>query len=282
MSWFRRFLRDRSEEREAELRVVKQKFASFIELLDGNKHDMTHFAHQKAMEELLSEAMAVACRHRFGFRLRTTIPLEVRVIDMDGPPAERDVKRRVRVDDLGSVPLRAFWRGVEEEGWPSHARQVNLSGFVSVVTTQMGTGSREDFVETSFALVSNRYMLLRLHLGYHFTTFESMCTPEPSKNYIRMQFKGGGASADRRMRRIGLVMSLLSRMGFGHESQGDSLDTGFSYADEGAIVERLRLLGRLTMLTKQLDMALANDSVADWYADDFAGKLGLESGPEDA
>jgi pyruvate,water dikinase len=120
-------------------------------------------------------------------------------------------------------------------------------------------------------------MLLSLKLGYHFTTFESMCTSEPSKNYIRMQFKGGGASADRRVRRIGLITDLLSRIGFEHASRGDFLDTSISYADESAIVARLGLLGRITMLTKQLDMALANDSVARWYAEDFARKLGLES-----
>jgi pyruvate,water dikinase len=229
------------------------------------------------MEEMFSEAMETGRRRRFGLRLKTTIPLEVRVIDMAGPAAEQDGKRRVAVNDLRSVPLKVFWKGVEEEGWPAHARPVNLSGFVSVVTTQMGTGSREDFAEASFALISTEYMLLSLHLGYHFTTFESMCTPEPSKNYIRMQFKGGGASADRRHRRIGLVMDLLSRMGFEHASRGDFLDTSISYADQAAIVERLRLLGRLTMLTKQLDMALANDSVTQWYVEDLARKLGLES-----
>ena len=36
------------------------------------------------------------------------------------------------------------------------------------------------------------------------------------------------------------------------------------------------------MLTKQLDMALANDSITVWYAEDFARKLGLEPRPEDA
>jgi pyruvate,water dikinase len=132
-----------------------------------------------------------------------------------------------------------------------------------------------------FALLSREYMILSLRLGYHFTTFESMCTDEPSKNYIRMQFKGGGASSDRRIRRIGLVMDLLSRMGFEHASRGDFLDSSLSYADEVAIAEKLRLLGRLTMLTKQLDMALANDKVTQWYAGDFARKLGLESRSED-
>lgn len=240
-------------------------------------HDITRFAHQKAMEEMFSGAMETGRRSGFGFRLATPIPLEVQLIDMDGGAAEQDGQHHLTVDELRSVPLKAFWTGVEEEGWPAHARPVNLSGFVSVVTTQMGTGSREDFAETSFALMSQEYMLLSLHLGYHFTTFESLCTPEPSKNYVRMQFKGGGASTDRRIRRIGLVMDLLTRAGFEHANRGDFLDSHITYADPKTITRALRLLGRLTMLTKQLDMALSNDSIAQWYTDDFARKLGLDS-----
>jgi pyruvate,water dikinase len=245
-------------------------------------HDITRFAHQKAMEEMFSGALEAGRQRGIGRLLDTTVPLEVRLIDMDGEASEQDGRRKVAVDDLRSAPLKAFWRGVEEEGWPAHARPVNLRGFVSVVTTQMGTGSRQDFAETSFALLGSRYMLLSLHLGYHFTTFESMLTPEPSKNYIRMQFKGGGASADRRARRIRLVMSLLSRMGFEHASRGDFLDTSFSYADEASVADRLRLLGRLTMLTKQLDMALSNDAIGEWYTEEFARKLGLADSGEEA
>jgi len=244
-------------------------------------HDITRFAHQKAMEEMFSGAAELGRRHPVGFRLQTSIPLEVRLIDLDGPASEQDGRRRVTLSEVTSVPLRAFWAGVEEEGWPSFARPVDLSGFLSVVTTQMGAASREEFAEASFALLSCEYMLLSLHLGYHFTTFESLCTPEPSKNYIRMQFRGGGASADRRARRIGLMMELLSRAGFEHTSRGDFLDTSFAYADEAAITDRLRLLGRFTMLMKQLDMALSNDSIAQWYVEDFARKLRLGSPPED-
>jgi pyruvate,water dikinase len=240
-------------------------------------HDITRFAHQKAMEEMFAGAAEVGRRPGVGFRLQTTIPLEVRLIDLDGPADRQDGRRRVALADVTSAPFRAFWAGMEEEGWPAHARPVNLSGFLSVVTTQMGTATREEFAEASFALLSAEYMLLSLHLGYHFTTFESLCTPEPSKNYIRMQFRGGGASSDRRVRRIGLVMDLLSRAGFEHASRGDFLDTSLAYADEAAIADKLRLLGRLTMLTKQLDMALSNDSITRWYAEDFALKLGLDS-----
>jgi pyruvate,water dikinase len=241
-------------------------------------HDITRLAHQKAMEEMFGEA-APAPRHGgLGLALRTTLPLEVRLIDMD-EPAARDRKGGIPVDELRSVPLKAFWRGVEEEGWPSHARPLDLRGFVSVVTAQMGTGAREDFAEASFALASSQYMLLSLHLGYHFTTFESLCTKEASRNYVRMQFKGGGASVDRRIRRTSLMADLLARMGFEHACRGDFLDTSVSYLDEAATIETLRALGRLTMLTKQLDMALANDAVARWYTEDIARRLGLDAGP---
>ena len=36
------------------------------------------------------------------------------------------------------------------------------------------------------------------------------------------------------------------------------------------------MLGRVTMMTKQLDMALSNDSITRWYTKDFKKKLGIE------
>jgi hypothetical protein len=142
----------------------------------------------------------------------------------------------------------------------------------------MGAASREDFAEASFALVSSQYMLLCLHLGYHFTTFESLCTEEPSKNYIRMQLKGGGASGDRRVRRVALMTDLLSRVGFEHACRGDFLDTRISYLDQAATVEppsprpphhAWRGHG-------------AREREIGWYTKDLARKLGLEREPAHA
>jgi pyruvate,water dikinase len=243
-------------------------------------HDITRFAHQRAMEEIFKGATEKEPGERLGRRLETRIPLEVHLIYMDRPARGAEIRRPVNEEQLGSAPLQAFWDGVREEGWPAHARPVDLSGFVSVVSTQMGTGSREGFAKASFALLSQQYMLLSLHLGYHFTTFEAMCSDEESKNYIRMQFKGGGASTDRRVRRIALMTEILSRLGFEHASKGDFLDSLASYEDAPAILAKLRQLGRLSMLTKQLDMALSNDAVARWYTEDIARKLGLPPGTE--
>ena len=100
-----------------------------------------------------------------------------------------------------------------------------------------------------------------------------------SNNYIRMQFKEGGAVVKRRIRRIKLLVDILSRLGFENFSKGDFLDTRLTYRDADSIKKGLYDLGRLTMLTKQLDMALSNDSIAAWYTRDIMRKLGLEDEP---
>jgi pyruvate,water dikinase len=147
---------------------------------------------------------------------------------------------------------------------------------MSVMVTHMTSGERGTFAESSFAILGEEYMLLSLYLGYHFTTIEAMCAEEVSKNYVRMQFKEGGASLERRARRIRLIMDILSKMGFENSGKGDFLDSMVSYQDCRSITEKLYQLGRITMMTKQLDMALSSDAIAQWYAKDFMKKLGLE------
>ena len=115
--------------------------------------------------------------------------------------------------------MKAFWDGVKKEGWAGDAPTPSVGGLMSVFSTHLTT-DKDEFLECSFAILSQEYMFLSLHLGYHFTTVEALCTPEPNKNYIRIQHKGGGASLDRRTRRVRLIQDLLSKMGFEHAGQG--------------------------------------------------------------
>jgi DNA-binding response OmpR family regulator len=146
----------------------------------------------------------------------------------------------------------AFWGGIKEEGWPTRgpARDANA-------TKGLATSTEGEFSESSFAVLSKEYMVLSLRMGYHLSTVEAMCSEEPEKNYIRFQCKGGGASIERRTRRIGVFDELLSSMGFVCSRKGDFIDARISYQTRGAVAHNLNLLGRITVLTKQLDMALS-------------------------
>jgi pyruvate,water dikinase len=150
-----------------------------------------------------------------------------------------------------------------------------MKGLFGVFATTMTRSEDERFSEKSFAILSKEYMILSLRMGYHFSTIEAMVTDEENKNYIRMEFKDGGATVERRVRRVKLLTDILTRVGFENYSKGDFLDSRMSYQDAPSIKEALYLLGRLTVITKQLDMALSNDAIAKWYTNDFLKKLGL-------
>jgi pyruvate,water dikinase len=237
-------------------------------------HDLIRYIHQKAMEEMFAAAKRTAHKERIGQRLKTRIPLLVNVIHLDPSELPND-RSWIAEDEIESVPMKALWSGVLEEGWPSRPVPRDLKGFLAVIGTNISQGNQPEFSESSYAFVSREYMLLNLRMGYHFATIEALVTPDIVKNYIRMQYKEGGAPLERRIRRIRLICDLLTRMGFEHTCAGDFLDATLSYQDAAAMTRQLRLIGRINIITKQLDMALANDAVAQWYTEDFTKKLGL-------
>ncbi|MCK5407835.1 MAG: hypothetical protein KAJ37_10285, partial [Candidatus Krumholzibacteria bacterium] len=112
--------------------------------------------------------------------------------------------------------------------------------------------------------------------GYHFNTLQALCTDSDNTTYIRFQCRGGGASFERRLRRVQLLNELLSSMGFECGEKGDFVDARIAYQKNWGILDNLRLIGRITMMTKQLDMGLENDAITKWYIRDFKAKLGVD------
>jgi pyruvate,water dikinase len=241
-------------------------------------HDITRFCHQKAMEEMFYGASELKNKDNISCRLKSEIPLAVNIIFIDREIPEKEKERWIDEKKIDSAPMDSFWRGVLHEGWPAPAKPQDMKGLFGVFATTMTRSEDERFSEKSFAILSKEYMILSLRMGYHFSTIEAMVTDEENKNYIRMEFKDGGATVERRVRRVKLLTDILTRVGFENYSKGDFLDSRMSYQDAPSIKEALYLLGRLTVITKQLDMALSNDAIAKWYTGDFLKKLGMAEG----
>jgi pyruvate,water dikinase len=235
-------------------------------------HDLTRFAHQKAMEEMFAGARKMEYKDRIGRRLKSAIPLGVDIIYIDQPPPGPQERQSLEEAEIASLPMKAFWEGIREHGWP-RTPPTDLKGFMTVMANDMTRGAAPEFSENSYAILSREYMLLSLRMGYHFSSIEALCTEFESKNYIRVQYKAGGAPLDRRSRRIQILVALLNQMGFESFSQGDFLDAAITYQSCPALLSRLRQLGRISMMAKQLDMALSNDAIAQWYAEDLMKKL---------
>lgn len=241
----------------------------------GSLHDIARFIHQKSMEEMFSTFKRTSHKEHIGMRLKTKIPLLINIIHLDRDYFSSQNKKWIAEDAIESLPMKALWGGILMEGWPASPQVSDLKGFLAVVGSNIQEGHLPEFSEDSYAFLSGEYMLLNLRMGYHFQTIEAMATPEPGKNYVRMQFKLGGASLERRMRRIWIICELLRLMGFENLSQGDFLDSMVAYQGQEEILTRLKNLGRITILTKQLDITLKNDAMARWYANEFIEKLGL-------
>ena len=238
-------------------------------------HDICRYIHQKVIEEMFDKAIRFGGKKQHGLRLKTELPTDVRLICLDQDHSPRSKEGYIDAKDLYSVPMIHFWKGIAKEGWPS----VKLSqDFKRVEGPFIADGNLDDmpeFRETSFAILSHDYMICNLHMGYHFTTVEAMCTSEPDSNYIRMQWGEGGAMLEKRVRRINLIADVTRHLGFENYSKADYMDVVLAYISEDEIKEKLILLGRLTMMSKQLDMALSNDEVAGWYKKDMMQRLGI-------
>ncbi len=236
-------------------------------------HDITRLAHQRAMEAMFSAGRS-AESETIGRLLKTTIPLPVRILHLDKPEPTRRRDRTIAESDLHSAPMQALWSGVLAEGWPETPRGFGERPAEPMATSRTRGDSKGE-PEMSFAILSADYMSLNLRLGYHFTSVTALACPEQSKNYIRLQYKEGGATFERRARRIRLISDILAVMGFECMSEGDFLDASVTYEPADTICEKLHRVGRILMMTKQLDMALSSDALTEWYTKDFLSTLGL-------
>ena len=257
------------------LNLVDSTASNFTPANCKTLHDITRFIHQKAMEEMFKSCSNIGCKEDIGLRLKTDIPMSINIIYVDKDMSEYAKNRWIEEEQIDSIPMLAFWEGVKKEGWPS-TPNVNLEGLISVMSTQILRTQQNDFLERSFAILGKEYMLLGLHMGYHFSTVEAMCTKDVNKNYIRIQYKDGGATLDRRIRRIRILADILSAMGFSNFTEADFLDAYLHYQSCSSIKISLQNIGRLSIMSKQLDMALANDSIANWYKNDFLKRLDLK------
>jgi len=250
-------------------------------------HDITRFAHETSMAEMFqtgkgfeidgiedfmsSIAFAEAGETKDielqSIILKAGIPVDVRLIDVEGGVKGRP--KKAGPDHITSIPFSAFLKGLTHMRWPG-ATPEGAQGIGSAAqTSALSKEQLRKTQEKSYAIISRHHMNFSIRLGFHFSMVEAYAGEKINDNYIKFFFKGGGAVEDRKLRRVRLIREILEAMHFKVNVIDDCVDAMLSKYELPDIERFLETMGRFTVYTKQLDMALFNDAVADMFIEDF-------------
>jgi pyruvate,water dikinase len=230
-------------------------------------HDITRFAHQKAMQEMfkISEELPGDVEP---VRLVAGIPLLVYLIDLG--TGIKGVPKKLTPEYIISIPFNAFLKGLTALEWPE-PRHLDVKGFLGMVahTAEIPEAELEQMGEENFSFISKEYMNFSIRLGYHLSVIEAYTGENINDNYIRFFFKGGGASRERRLRRAKLMSEILKKIDFHVKVVEDMIDAIITKYKKSQLEEKLEILGRLTVYTKQLDAIMHDDTSTEQYMEDF-------------
>jgi pyruvate,water dikinase len=233
-------------------------------------HDITRFAHEKAIQvmfNLMDEVAQGRVPALKLLKLKTALPLNLHLVDLGDGLASHDTP--VLPEAIISRPMRALWQGISHPGitWAGPV-PVDVGGFLHVLG-QSAINPPENFWDKTYAIVAANYVNYACRLGYHFQSVDSYIGDAPSDNYINFTFKGGAADDTRRIRRIRLIATVLERLGFNMEIFGDVIRARFRRHPAPEMEDRLNLVGRLMAYVRQMDMLMKDDTIGQVLAERF-------------
>jgi pyruvate, water dikinase len=232
-------------------------------------HDIVRFAHEYSMREMFNLTQSEVQEGKEVADLDSDLPLKVRLLDLGGG-LKRGWKRKIRPEQITSIPFKAFWEGLTAMRWPQAkpAGAKSLSSVFVKSEEEVAQGA-DPYRDQSYLVLSENYMNFSIRLGYHFSAVEAYVSDQINDNYLTFTFRGGGSTPERRERRARLIEAIIDQMDLNYERRGDTIEAKLSKYPADQMRQRLIWFGKLTLYTKQLDMVLFSEGIVDWYIKDF-------------
>ncbi|MCK9376245.1 MAG: PEP-utilizing enzyme [Syntrophobacterales bacterium] len=240
-------------------------------------HDITRFAHEVAVKEMFAFDKKQAFSRYFIKKLVTPVPLEWWVLNLEDGFKEEVAGGEVELGNIASAPMLALWDGITAVPWEGPP-PVDTLGFMSIVMgaatdPNLAAAGGTIFGNQNYFMIARDFCNLTSRLGFHFSTVEALVGDQAFENYLRFTFKGGAADYPRRIRRTKFVGEILERYHFKVDVKEDALFARLEGEAKDYMLSRLRLLGYLTIHTRQLDMIMLNEADVQYYAEKFSRDL---------
>ena len=234
-------------------------------------HDITRFAHEVSVKEMFAFDKTQALGKYFIKRLKSNVALQWWVLNLEDGFKEDAPGTEVELANIASIPMLALWEGITAVPWEGPP-PVDTKGFLSIVMgaatdPNLATAGGTIYGNNNYFMISKYFCNLTSRLGFHFSTVETLVGEEPYENYVRFTFKGGAADYPRRVLRAKFVGEILERYDFQVDVQEDALFARLEGEPMDYMLSRLRILGYVTIHTRQIDMVMLNETDVQHYRD---------------